>query len=216
MQINTCQNSYTSFNGYKVANVKKFTGDKLTSIDIYKLGSDDKSFITKLLSKIDYKKLCPQLSELDQLRWQKIFDFCLNQFKGIDSKTYLAVSDNSPCGIITYSGLRDVHLNGICAIPNSDGKKIPFVGKSLFLQLFKMAKNYDAKSIRLEAVTDGPFNVIKKYEELGFKNEGCSKFGYIDMVSNKFNIDNQIKTLSKELEFTELVAQKVDMDKFLA
>lgn len=215
MQINNQYNYNLNFTGYKVANIKRCVGNNITSIDIYKLCSEDKSFIEKLLKKIDYKKLCPQLKEIEQKRWQKIFNYCIEQFKEIESKTYLAVSDSKPCGILTFSGNKDLHLDGICSIPYQEGKKVPFVGKSLFLQLFKTANESQTKSIKLEAVTDGPYDVIKKYKDLGFKQNGCSTIGYVEMSSNKYNIAKQETTLSREFEYTRISPLKVDLNRFI-
>ena len=63
-----------------------------------------------------------------------------------------------------------------------------------------MAENLKAKTLKLFAITDGPFDVITKYKEMGFKDVGMAD-GYVEMTCNKYNIKKQIDNLSKSISY---------------
>lgn len=216
MRISTePQNTPLSFKALKVANIKKSIGGTTSSIDLYQLRREDYGFLQKLAKKIDFKGINTKLNEFYHNRWEKVFKYCLETAFDHYNITYVAISDNKPCGIMTFNNLRSVFLDGICAIPNEEGKKTPFAGSSLLYELFQIAKNTGSKNITLKAVPDGTFNPVKKYEELGFKRNAVQTTDYIDMECNKYAIDEQLKRFAKEMEYTPYNCERVRLDEFI-
>ena len=99
---NSTNYNLTSFKATKVARTQNFLHGVTTEIELYKLGREDKRFLQEWLKKVDFKKLCPKLSKTMQERWQKVFNYCVNQAEDSIHTSYIAISENKPCGIITY------------------------------------------------------------------------------------------------------------------
>ncbi|MBE7711495.1 MAG: hypothetical protein E7Z92_05075 [Cyanobacteria bacterium SIG31] len=220
MNISSNRTLAPNFKAYRVAQIKNYLSNKEAYIDLYELAPHsviDREFINKISekSRFDFTKLCPRLSTFEQERWRKVFDYCIDRVSNCADKALVAISNNRFCGIMTFNGEKNVNLSGICSIPDEFGKKVPQTGKSLFYYLFKHVKESGAKNIELEAVENGPFNVVKKYEELGFKKQLGEYSGYTKMVSNKYNTDLQLKSLAKELDYVECKPEKTDLNMFL-
>ncbi len=212
---NSTNYNLTSFKATKVATTQNLIGEVTTEIELYKLGREDKRFLQEWLKKVDFKKLCPNLSEVLQKRWQKVFNYCISQAEDIDHTSYVAISENKPCGILTFVEDNTYFLDGICSVPNEFGKKVNLVGKTLFYQVFKDAKADDAKGIDLKAINDGPFDVVGKYEKLGFKREHCPNDEYTKMHCNKHKIATQLHELPYEIDYVESEPEKVNLNNFL-
>lgn len=216
MQVSIHNNYSTSFKATKIATTKNFAHGK-TFIDIYKLSSEDKNFLEKLANKISIKDLCPTLSESVQARWQKVFNYCLQEAKETFSHSYIAISDNKPCGILTYleKGNKNNFLSGVCAIPDVYGNKTPLTGVTLLYQMFKdcTIKNAE-KGITLEAIHNGPVDVVKKYEKLGFTKNSELKY-YTVMSINKFKVQKALNNLQKQIEYIKDEQHSINLDLFL-
>ena len=170
MQISNNIQHPTLFKATKIASTYNYVRGT-TCIDIFKLSSEDKNFLHKLSERILIKNLCPKLKASFQERWQKVFDYCIQEAKEKENQTYIAISNYTPCASLTYSndGSKNNYLNGVCSIPNPKGKKVPLAGQTLIYQLFLDSyKELDKKGIVLEAIHNGPVNVVQKYEKMGF------------------------------------------------
>ena len=167
------------------------------------------------VKKVDFNKLCPQLTKVLQDRWQKVFKYCIAMAQDFDHTSYIAVSDNKPCGILTFVEDQNFLLDGICAVPNELGKKINLVGKTLFYQIFKDANDAEAKAIDLKAINDGPFDVVDKYEKLGFKREYGMDDEYTNMRCNKHKIATQLRELPFEIDYYETEPEKFNLNELL-
>lgn len=215
MQIKPYSQSFnTNFKAIKTAQVQSRIAHKPVMIDLYKLTKKDKPFLTKLLQKTSLKTLCPKIAEYACKRWQSIFDYCIDCALKDDFTTYIAISENKPCGILTYINDKTAILEGICAIPDKSGKKVPFSGLALFYQLFRENQANKIECIELDAVTDGPFDVIKKYEQLGFKQEGFVD-KYIKMRCSKYKIKDQLQKLPTILDYTQTNPVETDLNSLL-
>ncbi len=205
MKINPINNTVSpNFKAVKVAQTKNILIDSAPVIDLYKLHKSDRPFLKKLSEQVKYKKLMPYLSESLQKRWQKIFDYCITKAFLQDNNSYVAVSNNKVCGIMTYQydNKNILNLDGICSIPIDTNKKVKQLRRAMFYQLFKDAQASDARGIKLEAVIDGPFDVVSMYEDLGFKqNMNSSK--YVSMTCNKHKILYQLKELPFFVDYIE-------------
>lgn len=215
MQINSYSLNFTpNFKAIRTAQIQSRIAHKPATIDLFKITKEDRPFLVKFLVNTSFKTLCPQLAEYARDRWQKIFNYCIDCALENENTTYIALSENKPCGILTYQKDTNTVLDGICAIPNENGEKVPFSGLSLFYQFFLDNLSNKTEGIDLEAITDGPFNVVKKYEQLGFKQEGFIN-QYIKMHCNKFKIKEQLQKLSSLLDYTETEPEKTDLNIFL-
>ena len=116
---------------------------------------------------------------------------------------------------MTFFNCGKFHLDGICSIPDEKGKKTPFVGQSLFYELFKVAKEEQAKEITLGAVVNGISDNIKIYEKLGFKKNPVQTSEYVDMNCNKYRVAEQLRTFEKEMSYSDLKCQRTQLDKFI-
>ena len=211
--INNNQN--TNFKAFKIAETTNAFKNFSTDISIYKLTPEDNPFLDKL-KKTDFLKLYPKLEEIKLLRWQHILNYCIFEAKDKINTTYLAVSNDKPCAIMTYKDDCAYYLKGICAIPTEINKKVAGAGKTLFYQLFKNIVEENKRGAILDAVVDGPFDVVKKYEELGFIEDLPSKIvGYSTMTCNKFKAAEQLKKLSASIEYRKCNNEKTDLNQFI-
>ena len=190
------------FKAVKVAQADTILKGSPAKIEVYRLTKSDNKFLHKFMSDTSFSELFPKLSTLLQERWQKIFNYCVTQAMEYSDNTYLTICNHKPCGIMTYyNNGNGLYLDGICSIPIEKNQKVPNIGKSLFCQLFRDAKQCRAKNITLSAVQDGPFDVVKKYENMGFKKD-ITTYPYTDMKCNKYSIAEQNVKLQKETHYT--------------
>lgn len=211
MKINLYTPNYnTNFQAIKVAKTTNLkTG---AEIDIYKLGKEDSDFLQKLFSNIQIERRCTDLTEIQKARWQNIFNYCISNAGKNGNVNYVATKNHRACCIMTYSqDGNSLFLDAISAIPDNQGKRTPFAGQTLFLQLFKDALVKKAKSVKLDAVQDGPFDVISKYEKLGFKKDPTTPI-YTAMVCNKYKIEEQLKKLSSFINYQKTSSEKINLE----
>lgn len=216
MKINSLQtNYYPNFKAVKIAQTKNFIGNKAVEIDLYKLGREDRSFLKKWAEKIDFQELFPKLNCLDIERWERVFRYCITNAFESENTSYIAIHDNKPCGILTYlKAGNSFYLDGICSVPIEANKKVKNVGKTLFYQIFRDAKEANAREICLDAVKNGPFNVIEKYEKLKFKKDPTTH-PYTKMVCNKHKIAEQLKEFPYEIEYKEIKPTRTNLLEYL-
>lgn len=219
MKINSLTNS-PNFCAIKVAKTKILECEPL-SFDVYELYRGDRYFLQNFISNYDMQKMYPSLPSFENERWWHILKYCVTRAFSDENSSFLATYNNKPCGIMTFN--QDEHnvinLEGMSSIPTEVDKKTPFVGKALFYQLFKYANEKDVKGISLNAVLDGPFDIINKYLNLGFKegkvltNRGHE---YLNMFCNKHKIAEQLKELPFHIGYQEITENKhVNLNKIL-
>lgn len=211
--INTF-NHHTSFQAYKVGTAKNFLNNKQTTIDIYKLTKSDKNFIDKLEKFINLSKLDINIKHDEKTRWQQILNYGFAKAKDfLNTISYIAFSENKPCGLlVTYKDKNNLCLDCVSKFPLEENKDKNYIGKSLFYQLFKIAKENNYNNIFLQAVAHGPFDVTSKYKKIGFKEIGYTDC-YVNMECNKNKINNILKELSKNIIYKEIHDSKnVDLN----
>ena len=166
MQIYSPQHNFSpQFKAVKVATAKNTVKNLTTQIDLYKLNpKQDNAFLTKWKSFVDFKKLFPNLQEFEAERLQQIFNYTINSASDIEYTAYVAISNNKPCGIVSYlqNSNNNTFIDAICSVPIEINKKVRKVGSTLILQTFKDASKNNSKEIVLDAVNNGPFNIIEK------------------------------------------------------
>ena len=210
MQVN--QYSHTpNFRAIKIAQTKNYVRGEITNIDIFKLTKEDSSLYEKL-KEISRKKLFPSLEKDIQERWQKVFNYCIETMKEHCNTVYLALSENNPCGIMVIDKdcKKNIFLHGISAVPRKDGKKTNLAGQTLLYQLFKTGSQ-ESKGIKLEAIHNGPVDVVKKYQDLGFTINSESS-NYTEMSCNKYKVEEQLKKFAKQIEYNSSNEEHVNLE----
>lgn len=210
-------NTNTNFKSLKVATTRTFTHNSPIDIDLYRLRKEDQMFIETLPQKIDFKKLFPKIDSKFLQRWEEVFNYTLNKAELRENISYAAVHDGKICGMITYhNDIPPLYLDGICTIPVKKNKKVPFSGQTLMYQLFRDASFLKSKEIFLDAITDGPFDVVKLYERLGFRKDYSDRnFGYVPMSCTAQKIQEQLKNFSKYIEYNDVKLEKINLMEFL-
>ena len=206
-----------NFGAIRVAKTANVVNNLTTQIDLFKIYRGDRPFLQKLAEKVDYRKLAPYLAQDMQQRWQKILNYCITRAFNESNSSYVSVSKDKICGIMTYSKDNNIiNLDCICSIPLSKAERVKQFKKTMFYQLFRDANDTDARGIHLDAVTDGPFELVSKYEELGFK-EDKKPSKYISMFCNKHKIAEQLRELPFDIEYHETCEIKhTNLLKYLA
>ncbi len=201
MNINTKQN--TNFGAYHIANCN--------NLKIYKVvDKQDLNYLKELPEKINMKKLMPNLREQEYSRWQEMLEYAIDNATYPKNTTYLSVKNNTPCGIITFLKDKITELDCICTWPVEYGKKVKFAGQTLFYQMFLDFLKINGKKIKLEAITNGPYDTISKYENLGFKQlETLPTKVKMEITSPK--VKKTFETLTHKFDYETTELEKINL-----
>ncbi len=204
MKVDFQNNRFSpSYRAIRIARTKGLADISLKEVELYRLYRGDRPFLQKLAESVSYKKLMPALSRDLQDRWQKILNYCITRAFREDNSSYIFTSSDKICGIMTYhNDYNVINLDGVCSIPIDKNERVKRLRKTMFYQLFKDANESNMKGVHLDAITDGPFDLIAKYEELGFR-EDKKPSKYISMFCNKHKIAEQLRELPFEIEYIE-------------
>ena len=205
MQIN---HNSTGFRANLVANCGK--------IDLYKVS--DRADIIALKNyakKVDFHALMPNLDKQKSDRWHEMLDYGIDYAESPGNVTYVGAFNNKICGIITYFPDKTAMIDCICTIPTKVGEKVKFAGKSLFYQVFKDIAEIKSSRAKLSAITNGPFNTIEKYEELGFRQTTDVTATTVKMEANQYKIREALEYLSKLLQYKKADGRKIDLASIL-
>ena len=187
--------SNQTFRAKHLAVTKNKFKNVTTKIDLYELTSKDKKFLEKLKDSVDFDKSLRDMPEFDRKRWQKVFNYAVESAQNSDSRAYLAVSNSRPCGILSFfDDIKSFYLDAICDIPQPNGKRVNYTGSTLFYQMFKLAEELKIKLIKLSAVIDGPIDV------------------YVKMSCNKYEIKEQLKKLSSNIQYKTLNSENKNLE----
>lgn len=212
MQVDNYSN--LNFKAIKVATAKSIVSNNKTTIDIYRLTNKDKRFLETLLKNFELTKRLPKNNEYEQKVWGDIFKYSVYNALLKGNTSYVAVSENKPCGIICYAKNKITDLIGICALPDKEGNKTPFVGTTFFYHLFNDVLQSGAKNIKLEAVNDSPIDVVKKYLSLGFKITSAEG-RYTQMSINRYKIKEQLEILKNRIKYEVCEPKEANLEQFL-
>ena len=184
-------------------------------LSIYKVTNrSDLNFIKELPQKIKMQELMPNLTKDEYSRWEEMLQYAVDNAHNSGNTTYIEAINNKPCGIITFFLDKTSELDCICTWPVEFGKKVKLAGKTLFYQLFKDFQEIKGKKIKLEAITNGPYNTVKKYETLGFKQTDTLPTK-VKMESSAPKVKETMKELENIIEYQPITKKKVDLYKEL-
>ena len=201
------QNCNTNFKALHIANCN--------NLKIYKLNNkQDLKFIKQLPEKINLKNLMPNLNKFEYDRWKEMLQYAVDNAQFYENSTYLGVKNNKPCGIITFLKDKITELDCICTWPVEHGKKVKLAGQTLFYQMFLDFLEINGKKIKLEAITNGPFDTVKKYKKLGFK-ELETLPTKIKMEITNPKVKSSLKEMSENLSYENIEPEQIDLSKSL-
>lgn len=180
------------------------TGEKV-NLNLYRITSNDKPFLTKLLNDLDVRKLHDGFNEKDYTQWNEIIQSaiagCISSKNGL-----LVAKDNTPCGILCYSDMyKNRHVRDVATWPADKNQKVPFAAKTLFLQLFKETLDSSIFGISLNAIKGSEFTPINKYISLGFSPLGGE---YPNLEFMKILKPKLASSIDKLQEFINLTPAK--------
>ncbi len=213
--------SKTNFQALPVGKAVSRVGNK--EVLIYKLGIEDVPFANKMLSKINLKKMYPNLLSYDGFHhWNNVISGAVKRISS--ENVFLAVHNKRPCGIIAFCQNKNepekLLLSRLATWPVKENSKVPHVGKMLMLTMFKFAEKNNSQEITLFPLRATPRqkSCTDFYEFLGFKNSNethksikyimdntnfCKKCAQIENFFNFKRIETKEKVnLKKELCLT--------------
>ena len=201
-----------NFNCHYQPNFKALHIANADKIKLYKIVDEaDKKFIKKLPELIDTKKLMPDLDKITAARWNEMLEYAVNNALIKGNETYIAACENKPCGIITWQTGKNVKLDCICTWPIEVGKKVKLAGKTLFYQFFKDFLEQNCKKAELEAITNGPYNTIQKYEQLGFSKTSKVYPTKVVMETSANKIKETFEKLKRVINYEDIEPQKIKL-----
>lgn len=182
-------------------------------LKLYKLTDrNDLKFLRNLQGNINMAELMPNLSKQETDRWHEMLEYAVINAHTPGNTTYIETCNNKPCGIITYSTNKNTtSLDCICTWPIETGKKVAQAGKTLFYQLFKDFQELHGKKIKLEAITNGPYNTVNKYEQLGFKKTSNVHPTKIEMEIPAPKVKETQQKLSNIIDYEPMEGEKVNL-----
>ncbi len=203
MDIN-CTNNNLNFKALHIANCGNLKLYKITD-------KSDLNYIKELPQKIKTENLMPNLSKDEYSRWNEMLQYAVDNALTPGNTTYLETYNNKPCGIITFFEDKITELDCICTWPIEFGKKVKFAGQTLFYQLFSdFQKIKGGKKIKLEAITNGPYDTVSKYEKLGFQQTDTLPTK-VKMETTAPKVKNTLKNLSNTIEYEETNPEKINL-----
>lgn len=213
-----------TFRGIPVAKARALCEDLGSDLVVYELGQKDRHFLKRLNESIDMKKLMPELAKekYDSFyRWQEMLEIATREATNPNKKSFLAVFENKPCGLITFEPQKSKNkIDCIVKWPVEAGKNLKITGKLLFNQLFKFHQETKAKKLSLEAIINGPVDTEKVYSKIGFKRIGTHD-NKIDMEITVDGVKNAMKKLQEYFDYKpikngtdENLLQRLDLASF--
>ena len=99
----SAQPASINFKAVKIAKTQSFVDGIKTEIDIYRLSHKDCSFLNNLAQTIEPAKLMPKDAQKYGFeRWKEIFLYAIENAMRPEYRSYLAVTQNKPCGLINF------------------------------------------------------------------------------------------------------------------
>lgn len=178
MQIQKTDN--TSFKMVRLASAEAKLNHIVNKFELYRVTPEDAEYLQSLVRSINLKELMPNLKPEDYMLWQRILDKVLSTYH----ETILLLKDGIPCGGIKYKKNHNHYeILGRVTWPIEKGKREPFAGKVLSMQLFKIFMQDNLNTIRTCVVRHNPFDTISKCMELGFRSFGGDNYNELMSVS---------------------------------
>ncbi|MBQ8459394.1 hypothetical protein IJ541_04755 [bacterium] len=181
-------------------------------LNIYKVVDQaDIGYLKTLPQKIDMKKLMPGLTKEEYERWHEMLEYAIDMMQSPGNTTYFETLNNKICGIITCFPDKTTVIDCICTWPIEFGKKVKFAGKSLFYKVFKDFDKNKGTRIKLDAITNGPYDTVTKYQELGLKPTSKVYNTKLEMEINKYKVKEILNVFERIINYKEVKPKYIDI-----
>lgn len=192
-----------NFTAIKIADTRNVLHNISTEIQLLELSPKyDKHFLKTF--DVNMETLMPGLAKYNYERWHEMLEYAKDNALKNDRRTLLAVTQGKPCGIMAFQpGKKNFHLDCICTWPIEYAQKVNYAGTTLFNQLFKIFNAEKANKIRLEAITDGPYDTVTKYKKLGFVPIGANGHK-VEMETNTQRVKQQLDILENYINYKDV------------
>jgi hypothetical protein len=185
-------------------------------INLYKVANNsDVKYLKSLPAKIKMEELLPGLTKRQYERWHEMLEYAIDMMQNPGNTTYIETLNNKICGIITYFPDKTTIIDCICTWPAQVGQKVKMGGKTLFYQVFRDFEKNKGTRIKLDAITDGPFNTIKKYEPLGFKRTSTVHPTKVEMEANKYKVKETLSELGELIRYKETKPENINIQELI-
>lgn len=180
-------------------------------LKLYKMtDKNDLRYLRSLPDNIHTKDLMPNLSKEQYSRWDEMLQYAVDNSQKKENVTYIETFDDKPCGIITYTPDKNIFkLDCICTWPVEVGKKVKQAGQVLFYQLFRDFQQLHGKKLKLEAITNGPYDTVSKYKKLSFIQTNAHPTK-VEMETSAAKLKPVINSLENSLDYETVSPEKVE------
>lgn len=193
----------TSFKMNRLASAEARFKQTVNKFELYRITPEDKDYLSILLQSIKLKELMPNLKPEYYFLWQRILEKVLSTY----NETILLTKDNIPCGGLKYrKNSNHYEILGRVTWPIEQGKREPFAGKVLTMQLFKIFMQDNLNMIRTCVVRNSPFGTISKVRDMGFSSYGGDNFNEL-MCITRARIEKAMEKF-KDIIFIEEESQQ--------
>ena len=183
------------------------------NINIHKISNNsDIKALQKFCDTVDFNELMPDLTRNNADRWHEMLELVTDSAKNPGNVTYVETINNKICGIVSYFPNPTTFIDCICTIPVNIGEKVKLAGKALFCQVFSDFEKYNGSKIKLKAITNGPYDTVNKYKELGFKETHNVTSTYSEMEVNKHVVKNELQRLKNIVGYNEVEPENINLD----
>lgn len=172
-------NSGQNFTAIHKFNIKNTTNlDKKINFKVFEITPSDKSFLNSMYENIDLEKLTKGITQDKIEVWYTMIKEAIRLAQNSKNKSYLLAQKQKPCGIMTFTPEgKKYEILRVATWPIKKDEKTPLAGTALFKTTFEdFAAQSDTSKIELDAIKNGPYDVISKYLKLGFKPLGGGNF----------------------------------------
>lgn len=180
MQVQKIDN--TSFRMIRLASAEARFNQAVNKFQLYKITPEDSQYLNKLRNSINLEELMPNMKPEDYMLWDRILKQVLNTY----NETILLTKDDKPCGALKYKKTpRHYEVLGRVTWPIEKGKREPFAGKILVMQMFKMFMQDNLNIIKTCVCRYNPFSTISKCMEMGFRSYGGDDYNELMSVKRE-------------------------------
>lgn len=172
----------TSFKSKYLTSAEVRFNQAVNKFKLYKMTPEDSLYLKNLQKSINLQELMPKLKPEDYTFWERI----LKQVLTTSDETILLTKDDKPCGALKYQkNSRHYAILGRVTWPLETGKREPFAGKVLIMQLYKMFLEDNLSLIKTCVCRYNPFSTISKCMEMGFRSNGGDNYNEIMSVNKE-------------------------------
>lgn len=172
----------TSFRMIRLASAEARFNQVVNKFQLYKITPEDSQYLNKLRNSINLEELMPNMKPEDYMLWDRILKQVLNTY----NETILLTKEDKPCGALKYKKTpRHYEVLGRVTWPIEKGKREPFAGKILVMQMFKMFMQDNLNIIKTCVCRYNPFSTISKCMEMGFRSYGGDDYNELMSVKRE-------------------------------